>query len=79
MRALREHGKAAIAVYTLLTALTWAVLLVVFGVTGAAIGAAYIASKITQPFRIGATMALAPWASRRYQRLRRSQGLTASH
>ena len=74
-----EHGPVAIALYVLLLAVTWGgfALAIIYGFQpeGASAGvgvatASYLAMKLTQPLRIGATLVLTPFASRLWRRVR---------
>ena len=74
-----EHGPVAVAVYVLLLVLTWSGFALAiargFEPDGAAqnasvVTAAYVATKLTQPLRIGATLVLTPFATRTWRRLR---------
>ena len=85
---LAEYGAVAVVVYF---AIFFAVLFgfwaaVRFGWRPASLGgsvgtfaAAYIATKVTQPVRIAATLALTPFVARAYERVtgRRARGGTA--
>ena len=78
---LAEYGTTAVVVYFVIF---FAVLFGLWGairlgwhpasVTGSvgAFTAAYIATKLTQPLRILATVALTPFAAKGYERLRRT-------
>ncbi len=78
---LTEYGAVAVVVYF---AIFFAVLFAFWGairlgwhpasVTGSvgAFTAAYLATKITQPLRIAATLALTPLAARGYERMARA-------
>ena len=76
---LAEHGRVAATLYFTLFFLTWGgfALAITYGFEpeGAAAGAggttaSYIATKVTQPLRIGATLVVTPFATRLWQRLR---------
>ena len=76
----REHGKVAVGLYLFITTVIWAVLLVAVAVGVGGVGglaAAYVGAKLTQPFRVGATIALTPTVSRLYHRRRRPSGRRA--
>ena len=76
---LAEYGAAAVVVYfTIFFAVLggfWLAIRMGWRPTGAAgnvgtFAAAYIATKLTQPLRIGATVLLTPIVARVYERLR---------
>jgi hypothetical protein len=76
---LAEYGTTALVVYLTLFTLVlggfWAA--IEFGWRPSGVGgnlgaftAAYLATKVTQPLRIGATLVLTPLVARLYERLR---------
>lgn len=74
-----EYGGIAIATYFVIFALTWVGFAIAIGrgvaVDGAAtdgstIGAAYLATKATQPLRILATLAVTPFVAAVWHRIR---------
>lgn len=78
---LAEYGRTAIVVYLVLFVVVLAGFMVAIGAAGYApegaasgaglIGAAWLATKLTQPLRILATLALTPLVSAGLTRLRR--------
>ncbi|MSP55233.1 MAG: hypothetical protein EXR69_06480 [Myxococcales bacterium] len=76
---LAEHGRVAVILYFTLFFLTWGGFALAistgFQPEGAAAGAgvttaSYIATKLTQPLRVGVTLAVTPFATRLWQRVR---------
>lgn len=76
---LTEYGPVAVAVYFTIFGLTlagfWVAVRTGWQPASAAgdmgsLAAAYIATKVTQPLRIGATLALTPFVAQGYGRLR---------
>lgn len=79
---LAEYGRVAIWTYFILFGLTLSgfAVAIAAGVRvestqgqAGVLGAAYVATKLTQPLRIGATLALTPLVARLAQRVRRSK------
>ena len=77
---MAEYGPVALTVYLVIFAVvfagSWAAIQMGWqpeGVTGGlgTLGAAWVATKLTQPLRIGATLALTPLVARFVPRLRR--------
>ena len=78
---LAEYGRTAIVVYLVMFAIVFAGFLIAVGAAGYApdgaasgagvIGLAWLATKLTQPLRILATLALTPLVSAAVKRLRR--------
>lgn len=80
---LAEYGRVAIAVYLVIfvavLAGSYAAIRMGWKSEGAAgtagtLGAAYLATKLTQPVRIAATLALTPLVARLHERITRKRG-----
>ena len=76
---VEEYGSAAIATYLVLFFTTWIALWVAISwgfdpgsnaASAGTIGGAWVATKVTQPVRIGATIVITPLAVRLWRRLR---------
>jgi hypothetical protein len=80
---LEEYGRVAIAVYLVLFAATllgsWMAIRMGWRTTGTAgnvgtFAAAYVATKLTQPIRLVATVALTPLVAKVHERVTRGRG-----
>jgi hypothetical protein len=80
---LAEYGRVALAVYLVIFAATllgsWMAIRMGWRPAGAAgnagtLAAAYLATKLTQPLRIAATVVLTPVVARVHERITRGRG-----
>jgi hypothetical protein len=80
---LAEYGRVAIVTYFAIFAATLVGFMgaIAFGVKVESassglglLGAAYVATKVTQPLRIGATLVLTPLVARLFRRFKRTPG-----
>jgi len=80
---LAEYGRVAITVYLVLFAATlvgsWMAIRMGWRTTGAAgsagtLAAAYIATKLTQPIRLAATLVLTPLVAKAHEWITRGRG-----
>ncbi len=82
-KILAQYGKVALAVYLAIFVVVLGGFVIAIaagvrprGVAGGAgmLGAAWVATKLTQPLRIGATLLLTPIVARAAAKLRRKRG-----
>lgn len=80
---MAEYGAVAIATYLVIFVMVWSGFAVAIGLgfqvesaggSAGVIGAAYVATKLTQPFRIAGALALTPLVAKLLRRVRPPRG-----